>query len=250
MTSALPAAAALRPVSRGGVDHLRVLASVLGAVLAAVLAVVLAGVLAVGVSARPAAAHDALSGSTPADGSTVDVPPASVDLTFGEPPLELGSEVRVTGPDGRVVNGGDLVLAGTTVSQPLAPDLPAGTYAVAWRVTSSDGHPISGELSFTATAGNAPTGDPTGDATAGPTPDPTEGAAQEPAPTETLSATPPEPAPDAQAGAGSSSGATPWLLVAAVLLAGAAAAWWARRRSGGAGPPAPRSPRDRPSAGS
>jgi hypothetical protein len=31
------------------------------------------------------------------------------------------------------------------------PGAPAGTYTVAWRVTSADGHPISGSFTFIAT---------------------------------------------------------------------------------------------------
>src|SRR5699024_10824890 len=37
------------------------------------------------------------------------------------------------------------------VSHPLADDLPAGEYSVDWRVVSADGHPISGEFTFTVT---------------------------------------------------------------------------------------------------
>jgi hypothetical protein len=36
------------------------------------------------------------------------------------------------------------------VSEHLQPGSPAGQYTVAWRVTSADGHPVSGRFSFTA----------------------------------------------------------------------------------------------------
>jgi hypothetical protein len=44
-------------------------------------------------------------------------------------------------------------LAENTVSQDLQPGAPAGSYTVAWRVTSADGHPVSGAFSFTAEPG-------------------------------------------------------------------------------------------------
>ena len=40
-----------------------------------------------------------------------------------------------------------------TVAQSIGPDAPAGTYTVQWRVTSADGHPISGTFGFTAEPG-------------------------------------------------------------------------------------------------
>jgi hypothetical protein len=205
---------------------------VVRALLAALLATsaLLLGVVAPG---TPASAHDSLAGSSPADGATVDVAPASVDLSFTQPPLAIGSQVQVTGPDGGVVNAGDLVLSDTTASQPLAPDLPAGAYRVAWRVTSSDGHPISGELSFTV-AGTAAPADPT------PTPDPgtpTQEPGQTPAPTATATAGPgAADAGDPGTGTGAAQeagvGALPWLVAVAVIALAAAGLWWSRRRAG------------------
>ncbi len=188
--------------------------------------------------AAPAVAHDALTGSDPSDGSTVATPPSSIDLTFTGPPLGIGAEVQVTGPDGGLVGAGDLVITDTTVSQPLAPELPAGAYAVAWRVTSSDGHPISGELSFTATEGTVPAPDPTPTSTEPePSADPTAGAT-EPAPDATVTEDPPGPGaadPGDTAGDADGSSPLPWLLGAVVLLAAAGAATWAARRRSGSG---------------
>ena len=53
---------------------------------------------------------------------------------------------------------GDPVLDGTRLTQPLAGSA-SGTVTVLWRVVSSDGHPVSGELSFTVGDGSvAPNG--------------------------------------------------------------------------------------------
>ena len=46
-------------------------------------------------------------------------------------------------------------MRGTTVTQPLAGGLPAGAYTVEWRVTSADGHPLSGTFGFTVAQGAA-----------------------------------------------------------------------------------------------
>jgi len=113
-------------------------------------------VLAVGalaVSTGPAAAHSGTTGSDPADGATVDVAPDAVSLTFNEAPQALGTEVAVVGPDGATVSEGVTTVADVTVTQALSATRPAGTYVIQWRVTSADGHPLSGELTFTASAG-------------------------------------------------------------------------------------------------
>ncbi|MDM7829998.1 copper resistance CopC family protein [Cellulomonas edaphi] len=121
--------------------------------------------LALGVAVAPAAqAHDELVGTEPADGTTVATVPEKVTLSFEEPAVALGTAIEVTSPDGTVVSAGDPVLVDTTVSQAVEGDsLPAGTYDVTWRVTSQDGHAVSGAFSFvaaqptTAEASPAPT---------------------------------------------------------------------------------------------
>ncbi|WNB87424.1 copper resistance protein CopC [Cellulomonas sp. ATA003] len=200
----------------------------------------LLGVLALAGLSGPAAAHDTLTGSTPADGASVDVPPAAVELTFSSAPLALGTEVQVTGPDGAVVSVGDPQLGDDTVTQPLTDGLPAGQYAVAWRVTSADGHPISGELAFTAAAAApaapavpaepAPTTtEPAPENTADATPDAPEPSATEPqdAPGDVL------PEADAEVEEDGEGGVAPWVIgVAIALVLGGVAAWAVRRRPG------------------
>ena len=113
--------------------------------------------LALGVVAAPAAqAHDELVSVEPADGSTVETAPDRVTLTFEEPAVALGTVIEVKGPDGSVVSTGDAVLVDSTVSQAIAGDLPAGEYTVTWRVTSQDGHAVSGTFGFTAAEAAAP----------------------------------------------------------------------------------------------
>jgi methionine-rich copper-binding protein CopC len=106
------------------------------------------GALLVG-PATAAQAHNILVGTSPAGGSIAKVVPAAVTLTFNEPAVAIGTEIIVTGPAGQEQSGA-AVLVNNTVSEHLQPGSPAGTYAVLWRVTSADGHPVSGKFSFTA----------------------------------------------------------------------------------------------------
>jgi methionine-rich copper-binding protein CopC len=99
-----------------------------------------------------ASAHDVLERTSPADGTTVSTMPASVVLTFSEDPLAIGAQVVVTGPSGDVSSGAPTV-SGRDVTQAVAPDAPGGDYTVTYRVTSDDGHPVSGTFSFHATVG-------------------------------------------------------------------------------------------------
>lgn len=116
------------------------------------LAVLAGAAAAVALAAGPAAAHDEIVSTSPTDAATLDVAPAQVVLTFAEPAIALGTQVLVTGPDGAVVSQGSAVLDGPTVVQQLVPSRSAGSYRVEWRVTSADGHPVTGSFTFTATS--------------------------------------------------------------------------------------------------
>lgn len=100
-------------------------------------------------SALPAQAHDRLVGSDPADGAQLDAPPAAITLSFSTEPLAVEPQVVVTDAAGTVVAQGAPTIEGANATLPLdAAALTGGTYSVAWRVVSSDGHPIEGTLSF------------------------------------------------------------------------------------------------------
>ena len=101
-------------------------------------------------------AHDELVSSSPAGGATVATAPSGVELRFSAPAQALGTRVQVRGPDGAVVSQGSPQLRDATVTQPLADELPAGAYTVQWRVTSADGHPVSGTFGFTIPPGAGP----------------------------------------------------------------------------------------------
>lgn len=110
-----------------------------------------------------AQAHDELIDTVPSDGAEVDTPPGEVRLEFTGEIAPVGAVVAVTGPLGEVTDG-DPEVEGTAVVQPLTQDAPPGDYTVIWRVTSQDGHPISGELDYTVpSAGIEAQATPTGE---------------------------------------------------------------------------------------
>ena len=118
--------------------------------LAAVLLLVSAGFP----GAAPALAHTALAARS-RDGEVLTTAPDTVSLTFTEPVQAEFTQVAVT--DGKrpsLVIAGETTVDGPLVQQPVS--LTAnGTYTVAYRIVSADGHPVSGQLSFSY-SGSAP----------------------------------------------------------------------------------------------
>jgi copper resistance protein C len=82
----------------------------------------------------------------------------------------------VTTSAGTSVARGPATVLGGKVTQPLSSGLASGAYRVAYRVTSDDGHPVTGQSGFTLTlasgpASSSPSGTPSVPATATPLPD-------------------------------------------------------------------------------
>jgi len=103
-------------------------------------------------SAGPAAAHAVLLSTQPASGATLAAAPRSVALTFDEAPQKQFSTIHVTGPDGQRHDSGSVQLtgaAGAVATQQLTGTGLPGRYVVDWRVVSDDGHPVSGQFTFT-----------------------------------------------------------------------------------------------------
>ena len=116
-------------------------------------AAVLAALFLVLVStAGPATAHATLVSSNPKDGATLDSEPATVSLTFNED-VSTPAQLQVTAPDGSTLADEDPTVDGTKVTQSIGSAGLAGTYTIAYRVVSADGHPITGELTYDVTSG-------------------------------------------------------------------------------------------------
>lgn len=122
-----------------------------------------------------AQAHDQIETTSPTDGSTVQVMPEKIGLTFNHTPIEIGSEILINDDAGTNWAQGPVGIVDSNVSQGVKSGAPAGHYTVEWRIVSSDSHPIEGTFSFTTTspatgtaAGSAvaPTAEATGEASA------------------------------------------------------------------------------------
>ncbi|MEV4188058.1 copper resistance CopC family protein [Streptosporangium canum] len=107
--------------------------------------------------ASPALAHDTLKSSDPAKGAKVESL-KQVKLTFSAsvrfPNVVVHTADNVAHQDGKPA------VDGAVVTQRLKDDLPPGDYVIAYRVVSSDGHPIEGEIPFTLVGTETPSAAP------------------------------------------------------------------------------------------
>lgn len=101
-------------------------------------------------SATPAAAHAVLETTEPAPGVSLDAAPDEIVLRYTEAVDLSAATVRVFDSTGDEVGTDDVShLAGDLATARIdAPALDDGAYVVTWRVTSADGHPISGAFTF------------------------------------------------------------------------------------------------------
>ncbi|GAA0596705.1 copper resistance CopC family protein [Actinomadura livida] len=158
--------------------------------------------------AAPASAHDTLTGSNPKKDATVEAPP-EIELTFSAP-VRL-PRVVVTDASEKQFQTGVPEAVDNKVTVPLNGTMPDGKYTVAWRVVSSDGHPIQGTYKFTVEGSPAESAAPSS-------------AAAEPAA--------PEPTATNAASSDESGGSSGWLWIGLIALAIAGAAGavaWFRR---------------------
>ena len=99
--------------------------------------------------APAAAAHSVLLSVDPEDGAQLEASPEQVVLTFNEEVNQNFASVAVTSEDDRTNRAiGDPVVDGPEVSAQVE-NLTPGAYTVGYRVTSADGHVVSGSSVFT-----------------------------------------------------------------------------------------------------
>jgi copper resistance protein C len=160
------------------------------------IACLLAWLVAAAIAVAPAAAAHAVRIATdPAAEARLSIGPAQVSATFNEPLQSAFAAMTVVGPDGKLWSAGDPRVQGAVLSVDVRPLGPVGRYTVNYRVTSEDGHPISGSWWFELTTPGT--------------------------------GTPAAPGP----AAGHSDGIPTWPLLVAGAAAIAVAAVWAVRRS-------------------
>ena len=123
------------------------------------LAFVAALVAAMALAGAPvASAHAARIATDPAENAALAQGPQRVSATFNEQLQPEFAAMTVVGPDGNLWSTGDPQVQGAVIAVGVRPLGPAGTYTVNYRVTSADGHPVSGSWSFRLTV--AATGTP------------------------------------------------------------------------------------------
>ncbi|MDV3123804.1 copper resistance protein CopC [Mycobacterium sp. 21AC1] len=110
--------------------------------------------------AGTASAHATRISTDPADKAALTESPQRVSATFNEALQQAFAAMTVVGPDGNLWSTGDPEVQGAVVSVPVGQLGPAGTYTVNYRVTSADGHVVSGSWSFELTVAGTGTAGP------------------------------------------------------------------------------------------
>jgi methionine-rich copper-binding protein CopC len=95
-----------------------------------------------------ASAHATRLATDPVENSELTKAPEKVSATFNEALQQSFAAMTVVGPDGNLWSTGDPHVDGAVVSVGVRPLGPSGTYTVNYRVTSADGHVVSGSWSF------------------------------------------------------------------------------------------------------
>lgn len=109
-----------------------------------------AAVLLLVSGASSAWGHASQVSSTPAAGESVPVLPPEIVIAFDSTVMKAGLAVVVRDPAGAIVDGAQPIVVRNEVRVGLAADEDAsGTFAVAYRVVSEDGHAITGQFDFT-----------------------------------------------------------------------------------------------------
>ncbi|WP_445170811.1 copper resistance CopC family protein [Mycolicibacterium sp. Dal123E01] len=117
-----------------------------------------------------ASAHAVRVAADPAPDAALTVAPSRVSATFNEQLHPDFAAMTVVGPDGNLWSDGTPQVQGAVVSAGIRPLGPVGTYTVNYRVTSADGHVVSGSWSFSMTVAGTGTPGPSASASA-PTPE-------------------------------------------------------------------------------
>lgn len=96
--------------------------------------------------------HLRLTKSAPAENAELSESPTEIRLWFSQETELSISRIAVTAADGTEIELGKVEAAEENALVAAMVDvLSAGTYEVAWRTSSGDGHPIRGTFGFTVT---------------------------------------------------------------------------------------------------
>ena len=115
--------------------------------------------------AGSASAHATRIATDPVENTELSQAPQKVSATFNETLQPQFAAMTVVGPDGNLWSTGDPKVDGAVVSVGVRPLGPSGTYTVNYRVTSADGHVVSGSWSFRLTVSGTGTPGPSASTT-------------------------------------------------------------------------------------
>jgi methionine-rich copper-binding protein CopC len=180
-------------------------------------------------AAAPASAHERLVSADPEQGVALDIAPTSVTLTFSGEVEASGESIRITGRDGTDWAVSDVTSSGTGITAKVKAQGQPGKQVLAYRVTSADGHTLTGTYTFDVAAFTPTTTTPTTTTPPTTTAQPTTAQPT----TEPTAAVPvaTSPAPDEPGGPG----ALLWVVIGAAVVAalgGTAAVVLKKRRAG------------------
>jgi copper resistance protein C len=167
---------------------------------------VLLALFAVLLTAGPAMAQTALTGSDPAEGASLSSAPEKVTLTFEEAVTVPPDPINVTGPDGSSWIVGTTTVTGASVTAPVQGVGPSGPCILNYTVIADDGDEVKGSVRFTLTTGTGAT------TTTGEAAPATVSAATA---TATAAA---EPAPTAADGESSSTSGWVWVAIVVIVI--------------------------------
>jgi methionine-rich copper-binding protein CopC len=105
--------------------------------------------LSVAAATTAAQAHAQLISTTPVDGAVLPTAPDSVTFAFDADLLPGANTVSINDEKATSVFSARVQPEGASVTVPWPSMLPPGTYQVAYRVVSADGHPVLGAITIT-----------------------------------------------------------------------------------------------------
>lgn len=114
-------------------------------------ALAMSALLAAAAPPSVAGAHAILESSSPASSSVIPETPTIIELRFNEPVERTLASITLFDERRKPIDIGDTAVDASDSSRVVVediPDLDDGVYVVIWRVTSGDGHPVTGAFPF------------------------------------------------------------------------------------------------------
>ncbi|MFZ4585277.1 MAG: copper resistance CopC/CopD family protein [Acidimicrobiia bacterium] len=99
--------------------------------------------------AAPASAHATLESVDPAPGTVSQRAPTQLTLRFNEPVSAPGGSIRCFDGNGKRIDTGAPKYDGVVVTMKFPKQLRDSGYVCTWRITSADGHAVTGTTNFT-----------------------------------------------------------------------------------------------------